>query len=302
MYRFILVPLDGSTFGEQALPVAAGIARRAGAALEVVQVRSVCLPVSAVPRSDMDNPLVAEAYGYLDEVVTRLGSGIGISVAATLLEGSVPDALNEHARARGADLIVMTTHGRGGFSRFWLGSVADHLVRRASVPVLLVRPQETAPPPIPEPVFRNVLIPLDGSALAEQALEPALTLGRLLESDFILLRIVKPLLFDGHDPTVSGDPAIGKPATEELQNDARAYLEGVAKRLRAQSLRVQIRVIVNIQPAVAILEQSLEAPNAVIALATHGHGGLTRALVGSVADKVVRGATIPVLVFRPLRH
>jgi nucleotide-binding universal stress UspA family protein len=300
MYRSILVPLDGSAFGEQALPVAVGIARRAGAALEVVLVRSVSLPASAVPRSDKENPLVAEAYAYLDEAVTRLASGIGVPVTATLWEGSIPDALNEHARTQGVDLVVMTTHGRGGFSRFWLGSVADDLVRRASVPVLLVRPLETAPALTQEPILRHVFIPLDGSSLAEQVLEPAVTLGQLLETDFILLRIVKPVLFAGHDPAVFGDPAMGQPATEQLQAEARTYLEGVAERWRAQSLRVQTRVIVNMQPAVAILEQSLEPPDGVIALATHGRGGLTRALLGSVADKVVRGATMPVLVCRPL--
>jgi len=91
------------------------------------------------------------------------------------------------------------------------------------------------------------------------------------------------------------DPALGQPATEQLQAEARAYLEGVAERLRARSLRIQTRVLVNMQPAVAILEQSLESPDGIIAVATHGRGGLTRALLGSVADKVVRGATMPVL-------
>jgi nucleotide-binding universal stress UspA family protein len=122
-----------------------------------------------------------------------------------------------------------------------------------------------------------------------------------LEADFTLLRIVKPVLFAGHDPTVLGDPALGQPATEQLQAEARAYLEGVAERLRAQSLSVQTRAIANMQPAVGILEQSLDPLDGIIALATHGRGGLTRAFLGSVADKVVRGATMPVLVCRPLR-
>jgi nucleotide-binding universal stress UspA family protein len=166
--------------------------------------------------------------------------------------------------------------------------------------VLLIRPQETAPDPTQEPILRHVSIPLDGSALAEQVVEPAVALGQLLGADFTLLRIVKPVLFAGHDPTMLGDPALGQPMTEQLQAEAPTYLEGVAARLRARSLRVQTRVVVNMQPAVAILEQSLEPPNGVIALATHGRGGMTRALLGSVADKVVRGAMMPVLVCRSL--
>jgi nucleotide-binding universal stress UspA family protein len=86
-----------------------------------------------------------------------------------------------------------------------------------------------------------------------------------------------------------------------MQAEARTYLGGVAERLRAQSLRVQTRVVVHMQPAVAILDQCLDLPSSMIALATHGRGGLSRALLGSVADKVIRGATTPVLVYRPPR-
>jgi nucleotide-binding universal stress UspA family protein len=234
-------------------------------------------------------------------VVQRLKTASPVSVAWALGDGLVADGICEQVAASSADLIVMTTHGHGALSRFWLGSVADSLVRQASVPVLLVRAQERgAPDPAQEPVFRHVFIPLDGSALAEQVLEPAVALGRLWGADFTLLRVVRPVPFAGDVPTASGYPAPGQPVTEQLQAEARAYLEGVAERLRAQSLGVQTRVIVHAQPAVAILEQSLEPSDGVIALATHRRGGLTRALLGSVADKVIRGATMPVLVCRPL--
>ncbi len=302
MYRSILVPLDGSTFGEHALPAALSLARRSGASLHVVLVHTAFVYVESGLMYDdrVDRHLREQEQGYLEAVVKRLKAASPVPVTWGLRDGLVADGICEQVTASGADLIVMTTHGRGPLSRFWLGSVADNLVRRAPAPVLLIRPQETAPDLAQEPILRHVFIPLDGSALAEQILEPAVALGQLLGGDFTLLRIVKPVLFAGHDPTVLGDPALGQPATEQLQAEARTYLEGVAERLRAQSLRVQTRVIVNTQPAVAILEQSLEPPDGVIALATHGRGGLTRALLGSVADKVVRGATMPVLVCRPL--
>jgi nucleotide-binding universal stress UspA family protein len=248
----------------------------------------------------VDRQLREQEQGYLESVVKRLKAASPIPVTWALRDGLIADGICEQVTASSADLIVMTTHGRGPLSRFWLGSVADSLVRRATVPVLLVRPQETAPDLTQESVFRHVFVPLDGSPLAEQVLEPAMTLGQLFGADLTLLRIVKPVLFAGHDPTLLRDQAPGQPATEQLQAEARAYLEGVAERMRAQSLRVQTRVITNTQPAVAILEQSLEPPDGVIALATHGRGGLTRALLGSVADKIVRGATMPVLVCRPL--
>jgi nucleotide-binding universal stress UspA family protein len=304
MYRSILVPLDGSTFGEHALPAALSLARRSGASLQVVLVHTAFVYVESglIYDDRLDRQIRKQEQDYLEVVVKRLKAASPVPVTWALREGPVADAICEQVTASSADLVVMTTHGRGPLTRFWLGSVADNLVRRASVPVLLVRPQESAPDPTQEPILRHVFIPLDGSSLAEQVLEPAVALGQLLGADFTLLRIVKPVLFPGHDPTVVGEPAMGQPATEQLLVEARAYLEGAVERLSAQSLRVQTRVIVNIQPAVAILEHSLEPPDGVIALATHGRGGLTRALLGSVADKVVRGATIPVLVCRPLRH
>jgi len=302
MYRSILVPLDGLTFAEHALPAALSLARRTEGSLHVVLVHTAFVYVESglIYDDRVDRQLREQEQGYLEAVVKRLKAASPVPVTWALRDGLVADGICEQATASSADLIVMTTHGRGPLSRFWLGSVADNLVRRSPVPVLLVRPQEIPPDLTQEPVVRHVFIPLDGSPLAEQVLEPAVALGKLLEADFTLLRIVKPVLFAGHDPTLLGEQALGQPATEQLQAEARAYLERVTERMRAQSLCVQTRVITNLQPAVAILEQSLEPPDGLIALTTHGRGGLTRALLGSVADKVVRGASIPVLVCRPL--
>jgi nucleotide-binding universal stress UspA family protein len=303
MYRSILVPLDGSTFGEHALPAALGIARRCGASLQVIRVHTafVLAESGLVYDERVDRQLREQEQDYLEAVVKRVQAVSPVPVTCVLRDGLVTDGICEQVTASNAELIVMTTHGRGALSRFWLGSVADNLIRRAPVPILLQRPQKTAPELTQEPVLRHVLIPLDGSTLAEQVLEPAIALGQLFGADFTLLRIVKPVLFAGHDPTLLRDPALGEPATEQLQAEARAYLEAVAQPLRAQSLRVQTQALVNTQPAVAILEQSLEAPDGVVTLATHGRGGLSRALLGSVADKIVRGATVPVLVCRPPR-
>jgi nucleotide-binding universal stress UspA family protein len=304
MYRSILVPLDGSAFGEHALPLAVSLAHRSGGALQLVYVHTPYLYVDSNYLYDdqVDRQLREQKQNYLDDVVGRLRAATTVPVGYVFREGMVADAICEELTTTKVDLIVMTTHGHGPLSRFWLGSVADELVRRASVPVLLVRPRETTPDLQQAPVLRHVLIPLDGFALAEQVLEPAVALGRLLKADFTLLRVVKPVLFPGHDPTELENPAPGQPATGRMQAEARAYLEGVAERLRAQSFKVQTRVVVDPQPAVAILGQGLELPGGVLALATHGRGGLPRALLGSVADKVVRSATIPVLVCRQGRE
>jgi nucleotide-binding universal stress UspA family protein len=123
-----------------------------------------------------------------------------IAPSSALLDGPVPDAINRYAAATGADLLVMTTHGRGPLARFWLGSVADALVRQASVPILLVPPKGAAPDLAQTPVIRRVLIPLDGSELAEQVLEPALALGAATQTEYTLLRVVTLATPPSYDP------------------------------------------------------------------------------------------------------
>jgi nucleotide-binding universal stress UspA family protein len=306
MYRSLLVPLDGSPFGEQALPLALGIARQAAAALELAHVIAPLAPAYADTwpgyESTFNPALKRRGRAYLDAAVRRLQpeTGADVPVAGTLLEGIVPEALAAHVLASRTDLVVMTTHGRGPLARAWLGSVADALVRRLTVPVLLVRPDREAPVPVP----RHVLIPLDGSPLAEQAIEPAVGLGSLLGAEYTLFRVIPPLLpgnwAPGY-PTAAGYEGL----LEQLERlhaqeltEAETYLERVAQGLRERGLHAVTRVAVHEQPAVAILEEAKAHPDGIVAVATHGRGGLPRLFLGSVADKVLRGSSTPVLLQR----
>jgi nucleotide-binding universal stress UspA family protein len=195
-----------------------------------------------------------------------------------------------------ADLVVMTTHGRGALSRFWLGSVADKLVRQLPMPMLLVRPHEPAPDFVHAPVFAHVLIPLDGSALAEQILPHALALGRLTQAEFTLLQAIPPVM-RAYSMELYG-AGWDYQALEQMRTNAHAYLDGIAAPLRAESLRVRT-VVVDEFPVGAILEYVRAHAVDLIALATHGRSGVANWLLGGVADKVVRGATLPVLLYRP---
>lgn len=219
-------------------------------------------------------------------------------MGSALLEGFVPEALREQMSGK-AELMVMTTHGRGPASRFWLGSVTDALVRTATVPLLLLRPSEQAPPLALSPPFHHMMITLDGSDLAEQALGPALQLGRLMQTRYTLLRVVKPVV--SLDPTTgwSATTDRNEPLARQQLDEAQAYLDRIAERLRGQGLTVQTRLVLHTRPADTILEETREQGVDVIALATHGRGGLQRLLLGSVADKVLRGGTTPLLICRP---
>jgi nucleotide-binding universal stress UspA family protein len=308
MYHSILVPLDGSTFSEHALPVAARIARLAGAPLQLVRV---------IPNDHAEDVVFGltgrypwqEGREYLHRVADLLERRAGLWPSFRLLGGSAVDTLCEHATDQGADLVVMTTHGRGPLSRFWLGSVADELVHRLPMPLLLVRPHGDAPDWAGAPL-KNMLIALDGSALAEAVLGSAVELGRLTGASFTLVGAVPPRLVSAFDlpdypppPVAAFDlPADGvdEGALKRVQGKMQTYLEGVAAPLRERGLAVRTRVVAEGRPAAAILAEAEARHCDLIALATHGRRGLSRLFLGSVADKVVRGATAPVLLFRPM--
>jgi nucleotide-binding universal stress UspA family protein len=288
MIRVVLVPLDGSVFGEHALPMAIDFALRAGATLKLAHVHTTTPAEGMVTMYSAMDPAVREReLTYLQNVARRVQTASGVKVTTDLLDGPVPDAISEYALTTGADLILLCTHGRGPLGRFWLGSSSDKFIRETPTPVLLVRPNEGLADFCKKPLLKRFLIPLDGSELGEQILGPAVELGSLTGAEFTLLRVIEPL------------PVLDY-RTIELEDNAREYLDRVAARLRERSLHVQTRVIVQPQIACAILAEAQARASNLIALATHGRSGFTRIMVGSVADEVLRGTSTHLLIVHPL--
>ena len=287
MFHSILVPLDGSPFAEHALPLALGIGRRADASVELLQAHGLYAlrePACAWLPFDpaLDDACRQEEIAYLQGVVGRLAATVPLTTA--VVNGLPSDAILERVGQLNADLIVMTTHGRGPLSRAFLGSVADEVLRGSEVPVLLIRPRQEAIDLKSDALPRRVLIPLDGSALSEQILLPALDLVRLAGARCTLLHVVEPGWLFG--------------ASEEQARRAeevRSYLDALAAPLRAEGMAIETHVADD-GPTVATILEVAEAHD-LVALATHGPGGLRRLLLGSVADKLVRAATTPILTY-----
>ncbi len=302
MNRTIMVPLDGSTFAEHALPVALGIARRSGARIHLVQAHEVPV-VTAAPDALVtydgrwDQGLRTQEREYLYSVAARL-SEHGVSVRTELVDGTPATALATYAREMEIDLIVMTTHGRGGISRVWLGSVTDGVMRRGGVPVLVLRPEHEAVDLAEEIRPQHILVPLDGSELSQGVLGPAIQLGSYFGARYTLMRVVLPVPMLRPPVALTAEDFSENLASEQ-RSHAREELERVAQPLRARGLDVEIAVVSDAVPAAAILEFAATRAVSLVALATHGRGGWSRLALGSVADKVLRGAVCPVMVYRP---
>ncbi len=296
MFRSIMVPLDGSAFGEQVLPLAAGLARRTGARLELVHVHAsvetgtgegVLVPVAAMDRWDGE---VRQAERlYLSDAAHRVLEHDELEPHVALVAGRIVDALEAHAAGIGADLVIMSTHGRGGLARAWLGSVADGLLRRLSVALLLVKPREGAAGPAGERPFSRMLIPLDGSQASEAVLEPGLNLAVATGAGVRLLIVATPGL---------GGEGRAAPELDGSRGGAEAYVERVRDMVARRGIAVEARAVAHVSPAGGILEEAATHGCDVVALATHGRGGAARVLLGSVADKVICGSPVPVLVQR----
>ena len=230
---------------------------------------------------------------YLSGAAARVKEESNLTVTCKMLDGPPAQTLADHVRENGIDLVVMTTHGRGGLSRFWLGSVADRLVRHLDIPVLVIRPSESARQ---APGISRILVPLDGSALAESILDPLRTLAEVTGAQLVLTMAVEPvptLL-----PTFPYPVEVEPTNIEEREAVARRYLAEVGARIETRGIIVHERVARGGAPR-EIIRLADEEGCDLIAMATHGASGLDRMVFGSVTDRVIRSSAVPVMVLRP---
>jgi nucleotide-binding universal stress UspA family protein len=238
--------------------------------------------------------MAAAAKNWLDPESETTLTGV-------LLEptDSIAGTLIQYAETVAADLTIMTSRGHGPVSRLLFGSVADEYLRRTTGPTLLIQGDAaTVPDPSVEPRVSRVIVPLDGSDLSEQAVTPALTLFDWYGCEITLL-LVLDAVEDIRQLMERVEGSISHRWTAQTAAPiAGEYLQRVADRLRREVSKVQTKVVEHGSAADVIMAEAADSTTA-IAMATHGRGGLTRMIFGSVADKVVRRATGPVLIVRP---
>jgi nucleotide-binding universal stress UspA family protein len=299
MQNILLVPLDGSTFAEQALIPAVDLARRMNSRLHLVRVRA-SLPID-VSGSD--------AEIYIERIYRKVSEQLPGQVEARVLTDEfgpleypppastlVADVLARFAVEHDVTFTIMATHGHGGVRRAWLGSVADSLIRLAPRPVLLIRPSDDAPGEAARVSreFRHILVPLDGSRTAERAIPNALRIGTLYNARYTLLRVTSPLSWDiaphAWEPAPARTPPLSTAAAEAYLNEQAAAMR------REHGVRVDTAVIDGASAGPAIIEYAEAHGVDLIAMGTEGAGQIRRLLLGSVTDKIVRSSNAPVLV------
>ena len=291
MVERILLPLDGSPFGERALPYALRLASATGARLILMHGHA---PLVIAKEPDFD--VQAFARRLRDgQVVVPYTATAGIEIEAVphdVYMDKVAEGICETIVAQGADLVVMSTHGHGGLRRWLYGSVADQVIRQSPVPLVLV--PVTCDHVWEEAATLRILVPLDGSAFAEEVLDPVGKLASALKAELLLVGAAGPLEYgyaDGVPFTRSGFDAALKETNE--------YLEGVAARLRAAGQRVTVDAQTG-QAGPVIDGIARRRHVDLIAMATHGRSGMARAALGSVATEMLHRSTVPLLLWHPV--
>jgi nucleotide-binding universal stress UspA family protein len=304
MSRHILVPLDGSPLAAAAVPYAVTLARAEGATISLLAViapltERVALPVDA-PWEDGDRQ-EAESTAYLASVAATV-SASALAVTTVVRRGDPASAILAYAADAGCALVVMSTHGRTGLDRLRAGSVAQHVLRHAASPTLVVRPGTEAPTAA-DAAIAEITVTLDGSALAEAALPEATRLAVALAVPLTLLQVIPSLAYlaaagwgDGY---ANYYPAsVEQEAADDLAVEG--YLAAVATRLHRPGLELRTRAE---RSVTARAEETIAAylaarPTGLAVMASHGRGGVLRWVLGSTAEAVLDHAPCPLLIVR----
>lgn len=297
MAETLLAPLDGSELGEAALPWAACLARKRD--LTIILARIVPWPsytlaggVGAYTSPEAYELALEgqreEASAYL-EAVRRTLIEQGLDVQTAIRTGVAAESILDLAGELGAVAIAMSTHGRGGLGRVLLGSVAEQLLQRATVPVLLVRAGLKEPAPLV--AFERLLVPLDGSSLAERAVDAARELAAA-GTTLVLLRVIPPR---EHVPrTREGVARLPEDdGIPEAIERAEGYLDGLRRSLADAGYSAETMVRIG-EAAAEIVVAAAEQDVDLVVMVTHGRTGPARWWLGSVADQVARHARAPI--------
>jgi nucleotide-binding universal stress UspA family protein len=294
MYKKVLVALDGSQASEHILPYARALARMLKVRVELVQVID---PETLVPlvsgKPERYQQILSAQTGGMGEYLKRVASSFPdwSSVECAVEIGKPAEIIVDKAAADAGTLIAMTTHGRSGVQRWLLGSVTEKVLHAARNHLLLVGPAGAPAPQ--EASLKSVVVPLDGSELAESVIPHVVDLAKKMNLEVTLVRVFHLPIEDpfsgyGYDERI----------LEMIKEDANNYLTEKVKELKGKGLERVSSILLEGFVAPTIIDFAKKTPENLVAMCTHGRSGVGRWVLGSVTDRVVRHSGDPVLVIR----
>lgn len=286
MYENILLPFDGSQGAKSALTHAGELADWAEANITLLYVADTTQHSVTVVEGEVVDVLVGKGEDIVAEG-SNIVDGLGISHDTDVVQGNPPQTIVEYAERYEYDLIVMPTHGREGISRYLLGSVSEKVIRLSPTPVLTTRMQPDERHQFP---YQNILIPTDGSPGAERAGKHGLSLAESLDATVHVLSVV--------EDTALGADVRSVIADQDLEKAAKAAVDDLVSEAESREITETVTHIHTGNPVEQILQYIDANDIHVVVMGATGRRGTDRILLGSVAEKTVRSAPVPVLTLR----
>ncbi|MBI5349762.1 MAG: universal stress protein [Chloroflexi bacterium] len=294
MFRKILIPLDGSELAEQAIPAAMALARQSQGEILLLRVpvfETAVMPAFGgygvmYPEQSLEHSR-AEAREYL-KATQQHNVAPDISCRALIVDGDVASAIVDVAKEENVDVIVMSTHGYSGVTRWVMGSVTERVLGDASCPVYVVRAPELP---------RHVMITLDGSEFAERALEPGLETAAMFGAKVTVMSAIRDVSVSVLKEMETLERGMAQRLHDDMVKDVEEYLGKIAKRYHRDDLT--LKTATTFEPAATSILDYVETHDVdLLVMATHGRSGLLRWVYGSVTEKVLRGAKRSMLIVR----
>lgn len=306
MFKRILVPLDGSSVAEGILPYVRTLTKALGARADLLRTfqnpahelmigDETGMSTLAVSLDGVVEALHKQAEDYVQGMAKSLEAG-GIKTATDVRSGPAAEHIVNEAEPASETLIAMSTHGRTGVSRLLMGSVTDRVVQTAKAPILVVRPDSDAADSGKAASIKTIIVPLDGSELAEAVVPIVVELAKATSAEVLLARAVSiPSTFYG---SADYSAPMNIDFLSDMEDEAAAYLNACAESLKKSDVASVSTAVLRGGATVEIENLSQNTPDSMIVISTHGRTGLGRAVLGSVADRLARHSGEPVLLVR----
>lgn len=298
MYKKLLVTLDGSRLSESILPHARILARKFDLPVDLLRVvESEVIAVAVNPKrnysqSDAEQDLRTASTNYLEGIAESFANSRKVSCSTRV--GDPAEVIIEKADEEDGTLVAMSTHGRSGTQRWYLGSIADKVLHASKSPMLLVKGKEDTAHN-DEATINRIIVPLDGSPLAEKALPHATAAAKALDAEINMVRVYSLITNvyygEGYMPNF-------EEIADRVREEAGDYLETKISELTTAGVKHGDGIIKEGDAAAKIIELAQGTPNSLIVICSHGRTGISRWVLGGTADRIVRHSGDPVLVIR----